>query len=89
MSAEQIGHIYGPRNWRHGAECLSEDPELFFPIGEKSKAALLQAAEAKEVCRRCEVLGWCLEWAIDNGQDHGIWGGMTETERRAEKKRRK
>ena len=71
---------------RHKAACLTEDPELFFPIG-NTGPALLQIEEAKRVCRRCEVREQCLNWALDNGQDHGVWGGMSEDERRALKRR--
>ena len=68
-------------DWRHRAACLDEDPELFFPIG-NTGPALLQIEEAKAVCRRCEVLDTCLRWAFDTGQDAGVWGGLSEDERR-------
>jgi len=45
--------------WRDRAACLSEDPELFFPIG-TTGPALIQTEEAKAVCRRCEVIEDCL-----------------------------
>ncbi|MBV7363576.1 WhiB family transcriptional regulator [Actinomycetaceae bacterium TAE3-ERU4] len=67
--------------WRSKAACISEDPELFFPIG-KSAPAYAQAIRAKEVCKSCAVLNLCLEWALKNGQDCGVWGGTTEEERR-------
>jgi len=72
--------------WREGASCLNEDPELFFPDG-KSAPALLQTEEAKAVCRRCEVVEACLKWAVESGQDTGVWGGLSEGERRALKGR--
>ncbi len=68
--------------WRNRAACLDEDPELFFPIG-NTGPALLQIEEAKAVCRRCEVIETCLKWAIESGQDAGVWGGLSEDERRA------
>ena len=52
-----------------------------------SGPALLQIEEAKQVCRRCKVLDDCLRWAIDSGQDAGVWGGMSEDERRSLKRR--
>ena len=65
----------------------NEDPELFFPIG-NTGPALLQIEEAKAVCRRrCPVMDQCLRWAMDTGQDAGVWGGMSEDERRAMKRR--
>ena len=73
-------------DWRHEAACREVDPELFFPIG-NSGPALLQIEEAKQVCRRCSVMDACLRWAIDSGQDAGVWGGMSEDERRALKRR--
>ncbi|MFD5038480.1 WhiB family transcriptional regulator [Streptomyces sp. NPDC058378] len=74
-------------NWRMHAACREEDPDLFFPIG-SSGPALVQAEEAKAVCGICPVREQCLEWALENGQDVGVWGGMDENERRALKRRR-
>lgn len=73
-------------DWRHRAACLDEDPELFFPIG-VTGPALAQVEEAKKVCMRCDVQSECLQWALDNGQDHGVWGGLSEDERRSMKRR--
>src|SRR5215212_112444 len=73
-------------DWRHRAACLDEDPELFFPIG-NTGPALLQIEEAKAVCRRCPVMDTCLKWALESGQDAGVWGGLSEDERRALKRR--
>ena len=68
-------------DWRHSALCQDEDPELFFPIGNIGPS-LRQVAAAKEVCRRCSVADDCLSWAMDTGQDSGVWGGKSEDERR-------
>jgi WhiB family redox-sensing transcriptional regulator len=73
-------------DWRHRAACRDVDPELFFPIG-NTGPALLQIEEAKQVCRRCDVTEACLAWALESGQDSGVWGGMGEDERRALKRR--
>jgi len=72
--------------WRNRAACLDEHPELFFPIG-NTGLALVQIEEAKGVCGRCEVVETCLEWAMESGQDAGVWGGVSEDERRALKRR--
>jgi WhiB family redox-sensing transcriptional regulator len=48
---------------------------------------LLQIEEAKAVCRRCDVREACLQWALESGQDAGVWGGLSEDERRALKRR--
>ena len=62
-------------DWRHESACRDEDPELFFPIG-NTGPALTQIDEAKAVCRRCSVVDECLRW-----------GGLSEDERRALKRR--
>ena len=72
--------------WRNRAACLDEDPELFFPIG-NTGPALLQIKEAKLTCGRCKVVETCLEWAMESGQDFGVWGGLSEDERRSLKRR--
>ena len=64
-------------DWRHRAACLTEDPELFFPIG-NSGPAIAQVEQAKRVCNRCAVQDICLKWALDTGQDAGVWGGLSE-----------
>lgn len=69
-------------DWRDRTRCLDEDPDLFFPIG-TSGPAVAQAEQAKAVCRECPVSGECLEWAIANFQEAGVWGGTSEDERRA------
>ncbi|MGC0373215.1 WhiB family transcriptional regulator [Streptomyces sp. SAI-229] len=73
-------------NWRERAACRTEDPDLFFPIG-TTGPALIQTEQAKAVCRRCPVREPCLRWALDTGQSIGVWGGTSETERRALKRR--
>ncbi|MEU0276440.1 WhiB family transcriptional regulator [Streptomyces sp. NPDC006307] len=73
-------------NWRAASACREEDPELFFPIG-NTGLALLQIEEAKAVCRRCPVMETCLQWALEMGEDSGVWGGLSEEERRAMKRR--
>ncbi len=75
----------GRMDWRHRALCRDEDPELFFPIGTTGPAER-QVEEAKAVCARCAVTSDCLNWALDTGQDSGVWGGLSEDERRALKR---
>ena len=69
-------------DWSDRAACLAEEPELFFPIG-NTGPALMQTEEAKAVCNRCRVIDACLQFALASGQSAGIWGGLTEDERRA------
>ena len=67
--------------WWSLAACLTADPELFFPIS-SSGPALRQVARAKAICARCEIEQACLGYALDAGPIQGVWGGMTEEERR-------
>jgi len=73
-------------DWRDQAVCLGKDPELWFPIG-NTGPAILQIETAKAWCRTCPVMSTCLRWALDTGQDAGVWGGLSEDERRALKRR--
>ncbi|MGH9195474.1 MAG: WhiB family transcriptional regulator [Acidimicrobiia bacterium] len=70
-------------DWRNRAACREvSDPDLFFPIG-NTGPALDQIEEAKKVCRECRVRKDCLAWALATGQDNGVWGGLSEDERKA------
>jgi WhiB family redox-sensing transcriptional regulator len=70
------------RRWQERANCLGVDPDLFFPErGASTK-------EAKGVCRGCEVRVDCLEYALSNGEKFGIWGGLSERERRRVRRQR-
>ncbi|KRQ20607.1 transcription factor WhiB [Mycobacteroides chelonae] len=62
--------------WQEAALCAQTDPDAFFP--EKGGST----REAKEMCERCEVKDPCLEYALDNDERFGIWGGLSERERR-------
>ncbi|MEJ7764740.1 MAG: WhiB family transcriptional regulator [Acidimicrobiales bacterium] len=62
--------------WQNYANCLGVDPDLFFP--ERG----ISTREAKEVCASCPVRSECLENALENGEKFGIWGGLSERERR-------
>ena len=63
-------------SWQARANCMGVDPDLFFPERGAS------TREAKEVCRGCVVREDCLEYALANGEKFGIWGGLSERERR-------
>ncbi len=71
-----------PREVVEQALCAQTDPEAFFP--EKGESA----REAKAVCSACPVREACLEWALANDERFGVFGGMSERERRALKKKR-
>ncbi|MEX1044300.1 MAG: WhiB family transcriptional regulator [Acidimicrobiia bacterium] len=72
--------------WRDLAACNGFDPELFFPAGETGPAAD-QIRQAKRVCAGCEVQDDCLTYAIETNQVSGVWGGLTEDERRPVRRR--
>ncbi|MEV0173126.1 WhiB family transcriptional regulator [Streptomyces sp. NPDC050803] len=68
-------------NWRDRARCRGADPELFFPLSGTGPSRR-QIEEAKAVCHRCPVRGRCLAWALEAGEESGVWGGTDEDERR-------
>ncbi|HTW20196.1 MAG TPA: WhiB family transcriptional regulator [Mycobacteriales bacterium] len=70
-----------PLPWQEEALCAQTDPEAFFP--EKGGST----REAKRVCSRCDVRGECLEYALAHDERFGIWGGLSERERRRLKRR--
>lgn len=75
-----------PENdWRARAACRGLDPELFFSpdIFETKQDKDDREERAKAVCAGCPVRAQCLDYAIRAGERYGIWGGMTELERRA------
>lgn len=67
--------------WQERALCAQTDPEAFFP--EKGGST----REAKKVCSGCEVRAECLDYALENDERFGIWGGLSERERRKLKRR--
>lgn len=73
-----IGHP--EEEWQERALCAQTDPEAFFP--EKGGST----REAKKICLSCEVRVECLEYALENDERFGIWGGLSERERRRLKK---
>lgn len=75
--------------WQRRARCRNVDPELFFsPDGEQGRRRDAREAAAVGVCTGCPVRAACLQWALDNRQEHGVWGGLTEAQRKAERRRR-
>ena len=69
-----------PLAWQADALCAQTDPEAFFP--EKGGST----RDAKRTCSGCEVKAQCLEYALENDERFGIWGGLSERERRKLKK---
>lgn len=67
--------------WQTDALCAQTDPEAFFP--EKGGST----RDAKKICTTCEVRAQCLEYALQNDERFGIWGGLSERERRKLRRR--
>ena len=63
-------------DWVSQARCLSSDPDELFVRGKAQRSAAA-------ICRHCPVIAECLAEALDNQVEFGVWGGMTERERRA------
>lgn len=72
-------------NWREDANCRGMDVNLFFP----ARGAGQQVARAKAVCAACSVRVQCLDDAIADHERVGIWGGLTEKQRRVATRRRR
>ncbi|CAA9259400.1 MAG: Transcription_WhiB [uncultured Blastococcus sp.] len=76
-----IGAEADAQSWQEQALCAETDPEAFFP--EKGGST----REAKKICTGCEVKAQCLEYALSNDERFGIWGGLSERERRRLRRR--
>lgn len=76
-----------PDEWRDHALCRDTDPDLFFPVGTTGQA-LVTIDQAKAVCSQCTVTQECLDYALETNQDSGVWGGLSEEERRAIRRQR-
>ena len=76
------GEQEGELSWQERSLCAQTDPEAFFP--EKGGST----REAKRICSGCEVRAECLEYALANDERFGIWGGLSERERRRVRRQR-
>ncbi|MCP2258662.1 transcription factor WhiB [Streptoalloteichus tenebrarius] len=83
-SVDVLAELFGAaeeQDWQERALCAQTDPEAFFP--EKGGST----REAKRICAGCEVRAECLEYALAHDERFGIWGGLSERERRKLKRR--
>jgi WhiB family redox-sensing transcriptional regulator len=85
----EIAHLPGPLidnwEWQYQGSCQNMDTELFFhPEGERGPSRKRRASQAKRVCARCPVQAECRAHSIAAREPFGIWGGLTEEERRRE-----
>ncbi|MDH2424715.1 WhiB family transcriptional regulator [Sphaerisporangium sp. TRM90804] len=81
MSSNDLADLFAVADhlgWMRWSSCGETDPDLFHP--EDSNAA--QAEQAKSVCRRCPVRDECLDYALGNREEFGVWGGLSPVERR-------
>jgi WhiB family transcriptional regulator, redox-sensing transcriptional regulator len=84
LADEDLADLFGlpaEASWQERALCAQTDPEAFFP--EKGGST----REAKRICTGCEVRGECLQYALEHDERFGIWGGLSERERRRLKRR--
>lgn len=65
-----------PDMWQEQAACFGIDPDLFFPTSEE------EAGPALSYCSVCGIRETCLAWALKSGERYGVWGGLTEQQRR-------
>lgn len=76
--AREITDLIGEReSWQALGLCREVDPELFFP-----EKGCNTVDDARRICGGCDVRQECLSYALDNNERFGVWGGMTERERK-------
>ncbi|OGL22599.1 hypothetical protein A2707_04770 [Candidatus Saccharibacteria bacterium RIFCSPHIGHO2_01_FULL_45_15] len=69
--------------WMEDASCRDRDSsEFFHPDGERGNSRKRRIKAAKEICSRCVVIDQCRQYAMDNSEPYGVWGGLSEDERR-------
>lgn len=70
-------------DWQKDAACLGMDPDMFFhPWGDTPSNRLEREKLAVAVCNGCVVIERCRQWALEVREPYGVWGGLTEDERR-------
>ncbi|MGW4467503.1 WhiB family transcriptional regulator [Micromonospora sp. NPDC004704] len=78
-----LSRLIDQPEWQQDALCAQTDPEAFYP----DKGG--NPSPAKQVCAGCQVRGECLEYALTRGERFGVWGGLSERERRELQRRTK
>ncbi len=68
-------------HWRFRAACRGMELDVFFPVGSESNNAKDLFRNAQQVCRTCPVLAECREWVLSRYEPHGVFGGLTPSQR--------
>ena len=84
-SYDNAGPAGKSREWQIRAACRGPQAVVFFPpsLGERRDEKSFREARAKAICAECPVVEECLAYALAIREQHGIWGGLSEIERRA------
>ena len=85
MAVHQSTTEAGALLWQQEAACRGPLGAVFFPppTTERKREKLAREAKAKDICLSCPVLGKCRDYSIAIREPHGVWGGLSEQERRA------
>lgn len=88
--ASKLASLEAEARWQDRAACKGMDPTIFFgpEHTEVVKEKRDREEAAKQICRTCPVNQECLEHALESKEAYGIWGGLTELERKALLRRR-
>ncbi|MFF2115512.1 WhiB family transcriptional regulator [Rhodococcus koreensis] len=86
MSLQNFTAVVAPPDgvdWRLRARCRSEGMDVFFPPDGESKPRRIERERAaKDICAACPVIDLCRDHALASKESHGVWGGMSESDRR-------
>lgn len=84
MAAETVSNLIftGPLAWTIDAACVGQTDLFFAPAGERPETRVMREGRARAICRICDVLEPCRDWARD-AREYGFWGGESEEERAA------
>mgnify|MGYP002401929139 CR=1 FL=1 len=82
--SHRLSFVYTDDSWMNDAKCREHDPEIFFPEKQSEQALRL----AKTICMQCDVRIECADYALETATPFGVWGGLSEEERRRILRRR-
>lgn len=81
---DNSGETGGELLWQEHAACRGPLGSVFFPppTTERKREKIAREQKAKEICKACPVLAPCRQYSIEIREPHGVWGGLSEKERR-------